>query len=34
VWNSCPRDHPAIRIGGHRFDGGGADVDADCDLFA
>ena len=30
----CPRDHPAILVGGDRFDGGGADVDADCDLFA
>ena len=34
VRNPCPRDHPAILIGGDRFDGGGADVDADCDLFA
>ena len=34
VRDACPRDHPAILVGGHRFDGGGADVDADCDLFA
>jgi hypothetical protein len=34
VRNPCPRDHPTILIGGDRFDGGGADIDADCDLFA
>ena len=33
VRNSCPGHHPAVLVGGHGFDGGRADVDADCDLF-
>jgi hypothetical protein len=34
VWDACPRDHPTVFVGHNRFDGGAADVDADCDLFA
>ena len=34
VRNPDPRRHVAVLVGGHRFDRGGADVDADCDVFA
>ena len=34
VRNTRARDHPAVGVCGNRFDRGGADVDADCDLFA
>ena len=34
VRNARPRHHLAVLVGGHRFDRGRADVDADCDLFA
>jgi hypothetical protein len=29
-----PRGHLAVLVGGYRFDRGGTDVDADCDVFA
>ena len=31
--NTRPRQHPTVLVGGHGLDGGGADVDADCDGF-
>lgn len=34
VANPYPRRHPTVVVGGHRFDGGGADIDADCDVVA
>ena len=34
VRNPGPGHHPAVLVGGHGFDRGGADVDADCHLFA
>ena len=34
VWDPGPRRHPAVLVGGYRLYGGGADVDADCDVFA
>ena len=32
VRNPDPRSHLAVLVGGHRFDGGRTDVDADCDV--
>ena len=34
VRNPGPGHHLAVLVGGDRFDRGGADVDADCHLFA
>ena len=34
VRNPYPRRHLAVLVDGYRFDRGGADVDADCDVFA
>ena len=34
VRNARPRRYLAVLVGGHRFDRGRADVDADCHLFA